>query len=123
MRKSAMIFGGVLLASLGLLVTEIWAGAPEGHPLSIEQKLRQTLTHTLEREGYIGTFYAGIGLQRGISAYLWDNRSWLVRTDFSNARQVDVLVCLLTKKGYDGFQSYIADQSFEHWCETMVKQP
>jgi hypothetical protein len=124
MRKAARYFSGLLLAAgLCLLAPAVWAGAPEGHPQSLEQDLQQTLYTTLEREGYIGTFYAGVELQRGISAYLWDNRVWLVNTDFNNARQVDVLVCLLVKKGYGGFQEYAENQSFMNWCGDMVHKP
>ena len=124
MRKAAKLFTGLLLAAgFCLVVPVVWAGAPEGHPLSIEQGLRQTLYTTLEREGYIGKFYAGVELQRAISAYLWDNRVWLTHTDFNNARQVDVLVCMLVKKGYGGFEEYAGNQSFMQWCDDMVKKP
>jgi len=124
MRKTAKLFGGLLLAAgLCLVASAVRAGAPAGHPLSVEQNLRQTLYNTLEREGYIGSFPAGVELQRGISAYLWDNRQWLVKTDFSNARQVDVLVCVLVKKGYGGFQDYAANQSFMTWCGDRVRRP
>lgn len=66
-------------------------------------------------------FENGQDLQRGVSAYLWDNRQWLQQVDFHNARQIDVLVCLMIKKGFGGFVNYAENKDFISWCEKMIK--
>jgi len=119
-----MLINSLIATLLFLFAQSAFAGAPEGHPLSIEPELQGKLMGTLEREGYIGSFYAaGIELQRGISAYLWDNRSRLKTVDFHNARDVDALVCLLMKKGYKGYDDYADNEEFMTWCNTLVETP
>ena len=85
------------------------------------EKLSVRLQRILEREGYIGQFRNGQQLQRGVSAYLWDNRRMLKQTDFHAAKQVDVLVCLLLDKGYDNFAEYGDNKPFTDWCGKMIK--
>jgi|LGVF01.2.fsa_nt_gb hypothetical protein len=112
----------LLAALLLLMLTQnAFAGAPEGHPESLDSSLRYILQQRLDGEGYMGDFRYGQDLARGISAYLWDNRQWLTSTDFHNARQVDVLVCLMIKKGYSEFDEYAAD--IKDWCNQTIKVP
>jgi len=85
--------------------------------------LRELLQHALSREGFIGSYQNGQDLQRGISAYLWDNRNWLQRIDFHNARQIDAVVCLLDKKGYPGFAASLKSEVSRSWCDNLVRQP
>ena len=111
----------VLLAALLLLTQNAFAGAPEGHPESLDSNVRYILQQRLDDKGYMGDFRSGEDLARGISAYLWDNRHWLTSTDFHNARQVDVLICLMKKKGYPEFNEYAAE--IKDWCNQTVKFP
>jgi hypothetical protein len=81
------------------------------------------LRQALDKEGYIGQFRNGQDLQRGVSAYLWDNRSWFQTIDFHNSRKFDAVVCLLQKKGYAGFDVYLKSELVKNWCNSLVQQP
>ena len=117
-----IIFLPCLLVLL-LFVSLANAGGPVGHPETLEGDLHYKLQSYFDREGYLGRFPNGQDLQRGISAYLWDNRLWLKSVDFHRSRKVDAVVCLLHKKGYPGFESYFESRVFENWCSEIVAQP
>ncbi len=85
--------------------------------------LRHRLQQALNREGYIGSFPNGQELQRGVSAYLWDNRNWLQSVDFHSTRQLDVTACLLHKKGYLGFSAQLKGANGGNWCDNLVRPP
>ena len=110
-----------LLLALLLLTQNAFAGAPEGHPESLDSNLRHIVEQRLDDRGYMGDFRYGNSLARGISAYLWDNRQWLANMDFSDARQADVMVCLMTKQGYSEFDEY-AD-AIKDWCNQIITTP
>lgn len=101
----ALLFPGPLLAA-GKTVSQV--------------KLRQQIKQILDREGYVGRYRNGQGLQRGISAYLWDHRHWLKKTNFHNSRQQEALLCLLISRGYPGFEQYAGKPSFMKNCRQLV---
>lgn len=107
-----------LLAIMALSPCLLEAG---GEPGVRAGELRKQVRHVLDREGYIGRYSHGQELQRGISAYLWDHRSWLKRSDFHNSRQMEAMVCLLVKRGYAGFERYAGNQSSMENCRRLVK--
>ena len=95
-----------------------------GDPVTSEQWLRGRVSQVLHREGYLGQYPNGQGLQRGLSAYLWDNRSWLKMVDFHNSRKLDAVVCLLDKKGYPGFADYLESAvGKKNWCNLIAAKP
>jgi len=105
------------------LVAVASAGGPAGHPQTLESDLYYGIQDYFYQEGYLGEYKNGQGFQRGVSAYLWDNRHWFEKVDFHNYRNVDAVVCLLHKKGYPGFESYVDNPVFSQWCEQLVKKP
>lgn len=123
MFKLAIKMVGLLLLLILVIPFVASAGAPAGHLESLDTEVREAIIQNLVKEGYMAHFSNGQDVQRGVSAYLWDNRQQLKEVDFHNARQADVLVCLMIKKGYGGFESYAEDQSFMDWCKKMVEQP
>ena len=105
--------------------TQAVAGSvPGGASVTREQGVREPVSQILHREGYLGQYPNGQGLQRGLSAYLWDNRSWLKMVDFHNSRKLDAVVCLLDKKGYPGFAGYLEGEvGKKNWCNISAAQP
>lgn len=87
------------------------------------QQTRSFLATCLKQEGYLGDYPHGQGLQRGMSAYLWDHRHWLINTDFHRSRDAEALICLLHAKGYPQFAEQLKNEHFRAWCELTVKQP
>lgn len=118
MKQTAFRAGLVLL--LVVLFLSPWtlfaASEPDG-PIPLRQQIKQIL----DREGYIGRYRNGQDLQRGISAYLWDYRHWLKNSNFHNSRTMEVLACLMIKRGYPGFETYAENQSFMKACQQLVK--
>ena len=110
----------VLSVVLLFLIQNTFAMAPEGHPESLDSELHSDLNNRMEQKGYVRVPYRQ-ELSRAISAYLWDNRDWLISTDFSKARQADVMVCLMAIKGYSEFDKYVTD--IKDWCDEMVRVP
>lgn len=113
-QKARWALGGTML----LLSTLAVAGAPAGHPDSIDSKLRQPLMQGLDRERYLDSEYT---FQRAVSAYLWDNRDRLTTTDCPKDRQIDVLVCLLHDKGNPGLKEFVESASMQKLCKEMLK--
>jgi len=111
----------LLLAVLLLLAQPAFAEAPAGHPESIDRGLRHILVKRLNQEGYMGQSGNNMDLSRGIADYLRDNRQLLANLDFPRARQVDVLVCLMVKKGYSEFTEYTTE--IKEWCSQIIKAP
>jgi hypothetical protein len=122
-KASNRIFLLVAVSILLLFVQSVSFVRPAWPAERLDGELRETLVRTLEREGYVGKFRNGQDLQRGLSAYLWDNRNWLHVIDFNHSRQVDVVVCLLHKKGYPGFADYLNSEIVKNWCDNIVQQP
>jgi len=112
-------YPAVLAAAVWLLACAA-SGWADGVEPAIGE-VRAQVTRILDREGYIGSFRNGQELQRGISAYLWDHRYWLQKTDFHNSRQLDALLCLLIKQGQPGFESYAENRTFMGSCQQLVK--
>lgn len=110
----------LLLSVLLLMASSASAGAPAGDSESLDIGLRTIVEERLDAEGYMGHYYRD-ALRRGISAYLWDNRHRLTSVDFPKARQVDVLVCLMMKKGYSEFDKYASE--IKEWCSQIIKAP
>lgn len=108
-----------LLAVILLFTQNAFAGAPEGHIDSLERQLHDNLQKRLSNEGYMRNGRSILALS--FSAYLWDNRRWLTSTEFNNARQADVMVCLMMKKGYLEFNKYAFD--IEDWCNEIIEVP
>ena len=124
MGKLKRLFRWLLAPCLILLfVQAALAGGPGGHTDTLEGGLRYALQDHLAEDGYMGKFYNGQDLQRGISAYLWDNRSWLKNVDFHNSRNVDAVICLLHKKGYPGFDGYLSSEVVSTWCNQIAQKP
>jgi len=113
----------VLLICLMVLQCIVLSDGQTAFAGQLKGDMRSALQQHLDDEGYLCAFPNGQGLQRGISAYLWDNRSWLKMTDFHNSRKIDVVVCLMYKKGYPGFDAYMANADDNNWCERIVGQP
>lgn len=90
-------------------------------PDSSAGEIRVRLEQVLRSEGYIGQYRNGQDLQRGMSAYLWDHRQELKTVEFHNSRQVDVLVCLLLKKGFAGFEQCITNRAFMNRCSAILR--
>lgn len=116
-----------MLASVRLLMLLLFCtalfmpGSTHANPSAVE--LQSAVRKFLEREGYMGSFNHGQDLQRGISAYLWDNRNWLTTVDFHNSRKLDAVICLLDKKGYPGFAPHLSNDVSKNWCNKLVVQP
>ncbi len=94
------------------------------NPVSAENSAaewRATVMKHLDREGYLGDFRNGQGLQRGISAYLWDNRHALETLEIPRQQEFDALICLLFKKGYPGFETLVKNPDFHRRCEKTTK--
>lgn len=111
---------GVFLLLLILLLPLSAIAAPIGTRQGSGVDVRERIIQNLTREGYMANFSNGQGFQRGVSAYLWDNRHWLKNVKFNNAKQVDVVICLMNKKGYGNFSAHAAEQTFMKWCEGML---
>lgn len=111
----------LLLICLGLLAQPKPAIADDA--AAVEKSLRQSIAQVLGRVGYLGRYANGQELQRGISAYLWDNRNWLKTTDFHSLRQLDAVVCLLHKKGYPGFENHLETPAVRNFCRQLVAKP
>lgn len=109
--------------SLLLVVQTAVAAGPVHADKVSAGELTARVRQALDREGYLGSFRNGQDLQRGLSAYLWDNRNWLQKVDFHNLRSFDVAVCLLQKKGYAGFDDYLKNELVINWCNSLVRQP
>jgi hypothetical protein len=97
-------------------VLTTFAGAPEGHPSSLDPEVKQALQQALGREGYRCQQF-----ERNASAYLWDNRHRLATTSFPIDQQINVLVCVLSRKGYSGLEAIASSGSFGSWCEHMLQ--
>jgi hypothetical protein len=124
MNKSMQLFRWLLVLCLIILLAQAaLAGGPVGHTDTLEGDLRYALQDYLADQGYMGKFYNGQDLQRGIAAYLWDNRSWLKNVDFHNSRNVDAVICLLHKKSYPGFDGYLNSEVVSNWCNQTVQKP
>lgn len=108
-----------LLAVILLFTQNVFAGAPAGHLDSLEPKLRIDLKNGLHNERYMSGGISNFNLS--VSAYLWDNRHWLTNKDFPNARQADVMVCLMIKKGHLEFKKYAF--GIEDWCNEIIEVP
>ena len=111
-------FGLVLLSS-----PAVFSAGPAGHLQTIEGKLRRVLEKNLNSSGYLGNYPGGQGLERGISAYMWDNRNWLKSTEFSKPRTVDALICLMHSQGYPDLESYMNNERFKNWCNEVILDP
>lgn len=101
----------------------VWLALPAAAADNDPKQTRTLLTACLKQEGYLGDYPHGQDLQRGISAYLWDHRHWLVATDFHRSRDTETLICLLSAKGYPQFSDRVKDRSLRSWCEQTVKRP
>ncbi|MDX2480667.1 MAG: hypothetical protein QNK24_10060 [Desulfuromusa sp.] len=110
---------GVFLLLILMLPLSATA-APVGPTLNSGVVVREGIIQNLTKEGYLAHFSNGQGFQRGVSAYLWDNRNWLKNVNFNNAKQVDVVICLMNKKGYVNFSAHATEQTFMNWCEGML---
>jgi len=100
-----------------------WFALPATATDNNPQQTAALLATCLKQEGYLGNYPHGQELQRGISAYLWDHRHWLVDTDFHRSRDTETLICLLHAKGYPQFSDRIRDRYLSGWCEQKVKRP
>ena len=38
-----------------------------------------------------------------------------------SVRQIDVIICLMMKKGYPGFDSCAENKNFQAWCNQVIK--
>jgi hypothetical protein len=115
-----------VLASLVLVLLSspmVFSGGPAGHLGTIEGKLRNVLEKNLNLSGYMGSFPEGRDLERGISAYMWDNRHWLKSTEFPRPRTVDALLCLMHRQGYPDLESYMDNERLRNWCDEVVLKP
>ena len=118
MKQTAFRAGLVLLLGILLLFPRaLFAASDPGSSIPLRQQIKQIL----DREGYIGRYRNGQELQRGISAYLWDYRHWLKSSNFHNSKKLEVLACLMIKRGYPGFETYAESQSFMKTCQQLVK--
>ena len=105
---------GVLLLA-GVLTPNIASAEP------LDGQVRGQVRQVLDREGYIGKYLNGQELKRGVSAYLWDHRQSLRKSDFHSSVQVDVLICLLIERGYPGFEQCAENQVFMKRCRSLIK--
>lgn len=109
----------------GLLACSLvgWLALPVAAADNNLQQTASLLATCLKQEGYLGHYPHGQDLQRGVSAYLWDHRHWLVDTDFHRSRDSETLICLLHAKGYPQFSERMEEKRFRDWCERTVKMP
>jgi hypothetical protein len=115
-----------VLVPLGLVLLSsqlVLSAGPAGHLDTIEGELRDVLQENLNRRGYMGNYPDGRDLERGISAYLWDNRNWLKSTDFSKPRNVDALICLMHRQGFPDLETYMDNERLKNWCVEVVLKP
>lgn len=121
LKRSLLVICFLLLAAQSVL-----AGAPEGNPGSLEGQMQMNLSFALRDQGYD---YTGeysdelISRRQCISAFLWDNRDWLVDTDFPESRNVDAVICILHKMGYPEFDRYLYTDVVIDWCNQTVEKP
>ena len=103
-----------------LLVPYSYADAPEGALPSIEGSLKSALIEVLDRAGYMASSWTRKDLERGLSAFLWDNRRMLSGMEIPDERQVDLAVCLMLKRGEHGFDQYAGSTGFTNWCQSVT---
>lgn len=119
-----LFFKGILrwlLVLILLLQVSQLVLVPVAQSAAFNSEIRTRMQQVLQRDGYIGKYRNGQDLQRGMSAYLWDHRHELKTVEFHNSRQVDVLLCLLIKKGYAGFEQCLNDRAFMNRCSAVLK--
>ena len=114
------VFRKLLLAILLLCPVAAFPAQVKGSEELSAGEIRSRLQQNFEREGYLGQFRNGQQLQRAVSAYLWDNRQKLKIFDFHNAKQIEVVICLMIDKGYGNLEEYSSDRTFVTWCGKML---
>ena len=106
----------LIIASMMSFIELATAGAQSGHPQSLDQDIKQPLEQSLHDAGYYCR-----DIEKCISAYLWDNRQMLLTTDIAKQRQVDLVICILTKKGSAHFSRYARPSYYSGWCEEQLR--
>ncbi|ODS30243.1 MAG: hypothetical protein SCARUB_04641 [Candidatus Scalindua rubra] len=106
----------IIFAAIVLISYTTNAGAPVGHPESIETDLKKEIKKALKKEGYKSKNF-----MHNISAYLWDNRNMLKTTNVPKHKEVDLVICIMTRKGNTGFESYTSSEIYMDWCEDHLK--
>lgn len=112
--KKSLQAGFCVLIFLAVIVAPAVAENSAGN-------IRESMRKILAREGYIGKFANGQEMQRGVSAYLWDNRTQLGNSKFHRSKDVDAALCLMLSKGYPGLKTCADNKNFTDWCRQIVK--
>lgn len=106
----------LFIALLLLCAKAAIAGAPSGNPESIDVEVKRQIERALYTEGYYN-----FEKKQRISAYLWDNKRMLVTTDIPKYREVDLVICIMVRKGHEGFEKFITSKDFSKWCTMHLK--
>ncbi len=107
----------IVFAAIVLVSYTTNAGAPEGEFESMESDLKWQIQEALYKEGYRDK-----NPKHNISAYLWDNRHLLKTMDIPQHREVDLVICVMTRNGITGFERFTNNEAYVHWCEKHVKE-
>lgn len=113
LQKTQRALGGAVLL---LCASTAFAGAPEGHPDSIDPMLVTDLRTALSREGYLYRDFKIL-----ISMYLRDNRDRFIEGTVPDGQQIDAIVCLLVGKGYRDLERFASSDSFRNWCNHYIR--
>ena len=120
--KSKYINWLVVCTAMLFYVGAVIAGAPSGHPRSVDREVGWRLEKAFSMEGYYyREFRDSKTTGRCISAYLWDNRRMLVTTDIPKHREVDLVICIMKRKGVDNFDRYFRSEIFSEWCDRNLR--
>ena len=116
MKRNRTYTNLTLFIALLLLCAKAIAGSPSGHYESIDVEVKWQIERSLRAEGYYNC-----EKKQCISAYLWDNKHMLVSTDIPKSREVDLGICIMIKKGHEGFERYMRSKDFLNWCTKHLK--
>ncbi len=98
----------------------VFAGAPAGDYRSIDPQISKRLKIALWDLGYLRPGQRGLKI--AARAFLWDHRKYLVKIDYPKEREIDILVCLLSRHGDRwGFRQIYRGSSFGRWCRSQQR--
>ena len=115
---SCIIMFGIII----LMANFAHSGAPEGRWESIPPGVQKEVLNGLRQEGLCPNcdlFTDRLIIEGKITTYLWDNRNLLTMEPIPKHREVDVLLCLMRRKG--NTISYFFFDSFTEFCSIHIR--
>jgi hypothetical protein len=95
------------------------AGAPGGHPDSVEGWLQAEVIDAIDHY----STRRDSEFARVVKVFLWDNRMYINSSGIGESHMVDAVICVLSKKyGYSGFRDYTGNNVFLAWCDDIFRQ-